>query len=85
MPRNWSVDPPAYPVWIGIVKSLGMTIVFGCLIWFGSAKLAPQWLLWPAFVAMSVGVGIELVLLVVSWWVKRKRRDGAVANEDASL
>jgi hypothetical protein len=39
-----------------------MAIFFGCLVAYGEVDRAPQWLIWPAFAVMVVGVGAGLLI-----------------------
>jgi Flp pilus assembly protein TadB len=40
---------------------LGMTVYFGCLVVYGEAKDSPQWLVYPAFVVMLIGVPLYVM------------------------
>ena len=46
---------------IGLLGFFGMTAYFGSLVIWDEFDRAPQWLVWPAFVLMLVGVPVAIV------------------------
>ena len=46
---------------IGPLGYLGMTVFFGCLVIWDEFDRAPQWLIWPGFAFMLVGVPVAVV------------------------
>ena len=54
--------------------SLGMLVLFGCLLVYEEASKTPAWLVWPALIAMLVGTFGALLLE----WRRGERRTGTV-------